>query len=80
MGTEIIMDSSRGVLTSAQVPKEIVDILIDGFTKAAQSQTFIDNMKKQGLTVAITAGDDYMAMMKQSEADIVALKPLLGWK
>ncbi|MDF2524153.1 MAG: tripartite tricarboxylate transporter family receptor [Clostridiales bacterium] len=79
-GIEIINGSSRGVVAAAGVPKEVLDNLIDAFSKAAKSQTFIDKMKEQGLEVAVTAGDDYLKMLQQMETDFKELGPLLGWK
>jgi tripartite-type tricarboxylate transporter receptor subunit TctC len=79
LGVEVINDSSRGVLTKAGVPQDRLDILIRAFTQAAQTDTFKKNMAEQGLDVEILAGNDYWKLLQESEAEVKALAPILGW-
>ena len=81
MGVEGATNSSvRGVAAASGVDQAILDILIDAFQKGAESQAFKDNMYKQGLGLVNIAGDDYMELLRNEEAELKEMASELGWE
>jgi len=78
---KVLLNSSvRGIAVASGVPQEIVDILIDAFSKAAASEEFKTKMYDQGLGLVNIVGDDYMKLLQEEEAELKEMAPLLGWE
>lgn len=81
LGVEGATNSSvRGVAAPAGVDPAIIEILIDAFEKGANSETFKTKMYEQGLGLESIVGDDYMNLLKEEEAELKEMAPLLGWE
>ena len=79
-GKMVTSFSARGIGAAAGVDPAILKILQDAFSEGAQAESFKENMARQGLALVTYVGDDYMARLKQEEADPIAIAPLLGWE
>ncbi|MGI6227440.1 MAG: tripartite tricarboxylate transporter substrate binding protein [Peptococcales bacterium] len=79
-GEPIVCFSARGIGAAAGVDQQIMDILIDAFKLAAESETFKSKMAEQGLAIKNIVGDDYMKMMQQEEAELKEYASFFGWE
>lgn len=79
MNVEVESASSRGVCAAAGVPADRLEILIDAFTKAANSESFKSKLNAQSLPVIIAAGDDYLNYFEKAESEMKEMAPIFGW-
>jgi tripartite-type tricarboxylate transporter receptor subunit TctC len=79
-GVSIVGASARGLAAPAGVDPQVMQILIDAYSKAAKNPDFLAKMAEQGLNVVSIAGNDYMANLKTEEGEVKELAPLFGWK
>ena len=78
-GSLVTASSSRGIAVKAGTDPAIVEKLEEAFAEAAQTDSFKQSMLDQGIEAIAIVGDDYMELLKQEEAELKELAPLLGW-
>ncbi|MDF2522407.1 MAG: hypothetical protein K0R31_48 [Clostridiales bacterium] len=70
----------RGLAVPKDTPDDIVKILTDSFTKAAQDQDFKDIMKKSGLGIVIKDSKDFGVYLKENHEAFGKIISGLGLK
>jgi tripartite-type tricarboxylate transporter receptor subunit TctC len=80
VGADVVSFAARGVTAAAGVDRNVLDVLIKAFEKAANAPAVQAKMREQGLDVTSIVGDDYMKLLQQEEKELKELAPLLGWK
>jgi len=68
------MGSWRGLAAPKGTPKEVIAILEDAFTKAANEQGFKDFMKKAAFNIDFKSSADFWTFME--EQDVATTKML----
>lgn len=80
VGVKIVVDSSRGIATSANVPEEVLTKLRDALTKALESKELQTKLAEQGIDVELTDWKGYTEIMKNAEDTMYELGPkYFGW-
>jgi tripartite-type tricarboxylate transporter receptor subunit TctC len=59
LGYEVYGDSSRGYSLPGGTPREIVQVWEQAIREAAQSQSFVDNIRQQGIALQFLGTEEY---------------------
>jgi len=78
LGIDISIGTWRGISVPKDTPDEIVQILADGFSKAAQENQFKDIIKKLGLGYKIEQPEEFGQAVKQSDEFFKIMIPQLN--
>ena len=70
---------SRGYFMPKGVDPAIKEAIVAAFKEAIPMADHLAEMESLGLMVNYMDGDEYMTFLKSQEADVIALKPQLGW-
>ena len=70
---------ARGYFLPKGVDAGVKDAIVAAFKEAIPMADHIAEMENLGLMVNYMDGDEYMSFLKSQEADVIALKPQLGW-
>lgn len=76
---DMVNYSARGIGAASGIDPAIMDILIDAFAKAAETDNFKAQMEQQGLNRVVITGDDYMKQLRDLEVELKTMAPALGW-
>lgn len=79
-GVDLSIATWRGFAVPKDTPDEVVKILQDGFTKAAEQQAFKDFMKKMNLGIAVQDSKAFGESMQKDDANFTTLIDKLGLK
>ncbi len=78
-GYDVVMSTDRGVAALKGTPPEVIQILEDAFTKAANDPEYIAEMEKAGADLLFIPGGDVKAEMEAREPAIRALLDKYGF-
>lgn len=70
---------SRGYFLPKGVDPAVKEAIVAAFKEAIADPDHLAEMETLGLMVNYMDGDDYINFLKGQEADVIALKPELGW-
>lgn len=70
---------ARGYMMPKGVDEATKAAIIEAFDAAINNADHVAELENMGLIVNYMSGDDYLNFLKGQEADVIALKPQLGW-
>lgn len=79
-GIEVVNSAGRGIGVAAGTPQEVYDVLYKAFEEVGKSEELKEKMNEQGLDFVSIMGEDYVKLLKDEEAAIKKVAPLLGWQ
>jgi tripartite-type tricarboxylate transporter receptor subunit TctC len=80
IGVQIVADSSRGIVTKAGVPEEVLKILRDSLIKVLQTDELRNKLTEQGIDVQITEWEGYIDIFEATEVQMKEYGPkYFGW-
>ncbi len=81
VGVEIVADSSRGIVTKAGVPEEVLTKMREALTKVLESDELKAKLAEQGIDVQITDWQGYLEIFQAAEDQMKEYGPkYFGWE
>ena len=71
---------SRGYFVNKDIDPAMLETIVTAFNEAINDPEHVAELESLGLMVDYMEGDEYMTFLKEQEADVIALKPELGWE
>ena len=78
-GEQVLSSSARGITGMAGMDENAYNVLLECFQQIGENEEIKAQMEAQGLEYNPIYGDDYMDLLKQEEAGLIAISDLLGW-
>lgn len=75
VGVKIVADSSRGIVTKAGVPEDVLKKLREGLIKALEGEELRKKLAEQGIDVEITEWEGYIDIFKATEVQMKEYGP-----
>ena len=80
IGEKIVVDSSRGILTKAGTPEEVLTVLRDALKEVLSGEELKAKLAEQGIDVQLTEWEAYTEMLQDIEDSMYDLGPtVFGW-
>lgn len=79
-GVDLELMMYRGIAVAKDTPDDVVKVLEDAFIKAAQSDTFQEYAKKNGVVINIMGSADFDKYMADNDAQMAVLMEKIGLK
>lgn len=79
-GVNLELTMYRGIAVSKDTPDDVVKVLEDAFIKAAQSETFQNYAKKNGVIVDIRKSADFDKYIEENDKQMADLMQKIGLK
>ena len=80
IGIQIVADSSRGIVTRAGVPDEVLKVLRDSLIKVLKTEELSKKLAEQGIEVDITEWEGYIKIFEATEVQMKEYGPkYFGW-
>ena len=76
---DVLSAPARGYMMPKGVDQETKAAIVAAFNTAVNDPDHVAELQNLGLIVNYQDGEDYLDFLRSQEADVVALKPQLGW-